>query len=27
MKVMGISGRQTAEGVKRIRGIVDKESD
>ena len=27
MKVMGISGRQTAQEVKRIRDSVDKESD
>ena len=27
MKVMGISGQQTADGVKRIRNIVDKDSD
>jgi hypothetical protein len=27
MKVMGISGEQTAHGVKRIRTIVDKDSD
>ena len=27
MNVMGISGRQTAREVKRIRGIVDKDSD
>jgi hypothetical protein len=27
MKVMGISGQQTAHGVKRIRTIVDKDSD
>ena len=27
MKVMGISGRQTAQEVKRIRDIVDKSSD
>jgi hypothetical protein len=27
MKVMGITGQQTAQEVKRIRGIVDKESD
>jgi hypothetical protein len=26
MKVMGISGRQTAEGVKRIRNTVEKDS-
>ena len=27
MKVMGISGRQTAQEVKRIRDCVDKDSD
>lgn len=27
MNIMGISGRQTATEVKRIRGMVDKESD
>jgi hypothetical protein len=27
MKVMGISGRQTADDVKRIRTVVDKASD
>jgi hypothetical protein len=27
MQVMGISGRQTAQGVKRIRDTVDKESE
>jgi hypothetical protein len=27
MKVMGISGRQTADGVKRIRDLVDKDSE
>jgi hypothetical protein len=27
MKVMGISGQQTAHGVKRIRTFVDKDSD
>ncbi|MSP40300.1 MAG: hypothetical protein EXR70_17565 [Deltaproteobacteria bacterium] len=27
MRVMGISGRQTADGVKRIRTLVDKDSD
>jgi hypothetical protein len=27
MKVMGISGQQTAQGVKRIRDLVDKDSE
>jgi len=27
MKVMGIAGQQTAQGVKRIRDLVDKDSE